>query len=122
MLAAMGWFLISTGFVTGAVFGLLAQDERWLGGYASRSRRLARLGHIALIALGALIVGWPCTTAAQSNSIAVAIVSGCFLIGALTMGPVCFVTAWRWSCRVLFIVPSTALIIGALLACWESLP
>ena len=122
MLAAIGWFLMAAGFVIGAVFGLLAQDENWLGGYSSRTRRLVRLGHIALIALGALNVGWPCTAAAHSGSIVVTIISGCFLLGAMTMGPVCFLTAWRWPCRILFIVPSSALIIGALLAGWESLP
>ena len=122
MPVAIGWGLISIGFLTGAVFGLLAQKEDWLGGYASRTRRLLRLGHIALIALGALNVAWPLTTTASDPSSLTPVITGSFLLGGLTMGPVCFLTAMCWPCRVAFVVPSTALIVGALLAGGESLP
>ncbi len=122
MAVAIGWWLISLGFMTGAVFGLLAQREDWLGGYASRTRRLVRLGHIALIALGALNVVWPLTTTARDPSALTAIITGCFVVGGLTMGPACFLSALCWPCRVAFIIPSTALIVGALLAGWESFP
>ena len=122
MSAAIGWWLMAVGFVSGAGMGLLAQNEQWLGGYASRTRRLVRLGHIALVALGALNVFWPMTDAARTASSLVPIVGGCFIVGGLTMGPVCFLAAWRWSCRVLFVVPATTLILGAMLAGWESLP
>lgn len=122
MSVAIGWWLISAGFLTGAVFGLLAQNENWLGGYASRTRRLVRLGHIALIALGALNIVWPLTSTAQDPSSLTNIITSAFVIGGLTMGPTCFVSAMWWRCRVAFVVPSTALIIGALLAGWESVP
>lgn len=117
---AIGWWLIAAGFVSGGLMGLLAQQERWLGGYASRSRRLVRLGHISLVALGALNVVWPLTAVAQKSSAAIPVIQGCFLVGALTMGPACFLTAWRWSCRAVFLLPATALIVGAILAGWES--
>ena len=117
----IGWWLIAIGFCTGGIFGILAQKEDWLGGYASRTRRLARLGHIALIALGALNVFWPLTTTARIAPHE-SMIASCFIVGGLTMGPVCFLTAWSWSCRVLFLIPSTALIAGAVLAGWESLP
>lgn len=122
MSAAIGWWLMAAGFVSGAGMGLLAQDEQWLGGYSSRTRRLVRLGHIALVALGALNVFWPMTEVARTPSSLVPVVSGCFIVGGLTMGPVCFLTAWQWSCRPLFLIPATALIVGAFLAGWESLP
>jgi len=122
MNVVVGWWLIAVGFSTGAAFGLLAQDENWLGGYLNRPRRLARLGHIALIALGALNVVWPLTTTAQKQSVVTSWIAVCFALGGLTMGPACFLTAWRWSCRILFLVPSTVLIVGAVLAGWESLP
>lgn len=122
MSVAIGWGLISIGFLTGAIFGLLAQKEDWLGGYASRTRRLLRLGHIALIALGALNVVWPLTTTASDPSSLTSVITGSFVVGGLTMGPVCFLSALCWPCRVAFVVPSTALIVGALLAGWESLP
>ena len=122
MSVAIGWSLISVGFLTGAVFGLLAQSEDWLGGYGSRTRRLVRLGHIALIALGALNVVWPLTTTAQNLSSITPFITICFVVGGLTMGPSCFLSAMCWRCRAVFIIPSTALIVGALLAGWESLP
>lgn len=122
MSVAIGWWLISAGFLTGAVFGLLAQSEYWLGGYASRPRRLLRLGHIALIALGALNIVWPLTSTATDSSALTTVITNCFVVGGLTMGPVCFLSAMCWPCRVAFVIPSTALIIGALLAGWESFP
>lgn len=122
MSVVIGWCLISVGFLTGAVFGLLAQNENWQGGYASRTRRLLRLGHIALIALGAFNVAWPLTTTARDPSALTPVISVLFVIGGLTMGPVCFLSALCWRCRVAFVVPSTVLIVGALLAAWESLP
>lgn len=122
MSVAIGWWLIASGFITGAVIGLLAQREVWLGGYASRPRRLVRLGHIALIALGALNVVWPLTTTAGKSSPWMAVITNAFIIGGLTMGPACFLTAACWRCRAAFIVPATALVVGAVLAGWESLP
>jgi hypothetical protein len=121
MSAAIGWWLVTAGFVSGAGIGLLAQNEQWLGGYASRTRRLLRLGHIALVALGGLNVAWPMTDVARTASSLVPIVTWCFVVGGLTMGPACFLAAWRWPCRPLFIIPATALIVGACLAGWESL-
>lgn len=115
----IGWWLVAVGFISGGLIGLLAQNEQFLGGYTSRPRRLVRLGHIALIALGALNVAWPLTTTAKSPSYLTSIIQSCFAVGGLTMGPVCFLTAWRWSCRPLFILPATVLIVGAILAAWE---
>ena len=118
----IGWWLVAAGFSTGAVFGILAQREDWLGGYTSRTRRLVRLGHIALIALGALNVVWPITTTAVSGRISADTIASFFIVGGLTMGPTCFLTAWKWQLRALFVIPSTSLILGAILAGWGSLP
>lgn len=121
MSVAIGWWLLAAGFISGAVMGLLAQDENWLEGYGSRRRRLVRLGHIALVALGALNIIWPLTaTAAESTQYG--LITTCFVIGGVTMGPICFLSAVSWSNRVAFVVPSTALIAGAVLAGWESIP
>ena len=50
-----GWAAILTAFATGAVLGLFFHREDFLGGYASFRRRILRLVHIALAALGAAI-------------------------------------------------------------------
>lgn len=116
----IGWWLLAIGFCTGAMMGIQAQREEWLGGYAGRSRRLVRLGHIALIALGASNVARPLTTTAKPAPHA-SMIAIRFGMGGITMGPVCFLAAWCWTCRILLIVPSSSLIWGAILAGWGSL-
>ena len=51
-----GWLLVLAAFATGAVMGLSFHREDFLGGYDSFRRRLVRLGHIALAALGMMNV------------------------------------------------------------------
>jgi hypothetical protein len=120
MNVGIGWLLVAVGFASGGLMGILAQRESWLGGYDSRPRRLVRLGHIALVALGALNVLWPVTSTAQRVSPLIPVIQNCFLVGGVTMGPVCFLTAWRWPCRFLFPIPAVSLIAGAVLAAWEN--
>ena len=52
----VGWSLILAAFVSGAGIGLFFHREDFWGGYASFRRRIVRLGHIALAALGMLNV------------------------------------------------------------------
>ena len=49
---AAGWWLILSGFVVGAGLGLFFHRDDFWGGYDSFRRRIFRLGHIALEALG----------------------------------------------------------------------
>ena len=51
-----GWWLVLLAFVTGAGLGLFFHRDDFLGGYNSFRRRIVRLGHIALAALGMLNV------------------------------------------------------------------
>jgi hypothetical protein len=119
----VGWLLVFFGFASGAYLGLRAQNEDFLGGYLSRKRRLVRLGHIALVALGGLNVFWgQMMSLADSPPDLHAWAGWGFLVGGCTMGPVCFLTAWRWGLRVFFLVPTTSLLLGAALAFWETLP
>src|SRR6266540_3316662 len=71
-----GWWLLLFAFVTGAGLGLFFHRDDFLGGYNSFRRRIVRLGHIALAALGMLNVifsysPWPlpATTAGAGASI-----------------------------------------------------
>ena len=46
-----GWAWMCVGFILGMTLGMWAEGEKWLGGYASITRRYLRLGHVAFIAL-----------------------------------------------------------------------
>src|SRR5947208_12983458 len=101
----VGWSMILAAFVGGALLGLFFHREDFLGGYASFRRRILRLGHIALPALGMInllfsLSSWPApeTTSTQVASV-------CLVVGGVTMSLVCFLCAWRQAFRYLFIIP-----------------
>jgi hypothetical protein len=112
---AFGWSWITLGFVTGALLGLRFHQTDWLGGYNSLRRRMLRLGHIAIVALGlvnvlvayslprANIADWQQHTA-----------SWAWIVGAITMPLVCGLTAWRPGFRHWFFVPVASLLTGAI--------
>ena len=105
-----GWAMVFAAFLTGAMIGLGFHREDFLGGYTSFRRRMLRLGHVALAALGMMNVvfalsPWPVagTTAAWGASV-------CFLGGGISMPVICFLAAWRKPLRHLFILPVSMLI------------
>ena len=95
-----GWWLILAAFVTGAALGLGFHREDFLGGYGSFRRRLARLGHIALAALGGLNVLYGLAPVPVS-----ALPGRLLLAGAIAMPLVCFLSAWKEPLRQLFFIP-----------------
>lgn len=97
-----GWSMILAGFAVGAVIGLFFHRDGFLGGYTSFPRRMLRLGHIALVALGMLnlIVA----VAGQRSPWLVA--------GGALMPAICFLTAWRRYYRHLFFLPVTCLVVA----------
>ena len=97
-------------FLTGAGLGLFFHREDFLGGYNSFRRRIVRLGHIALAALGMLNVifsysPWPAPATVLGTG-----ASWGFIAGGITMPAVCFLTGWREGWRHLFFIPVVALI------------
>jgi hypothetical protein len=105
---AAGWWLILAAFATGAAIGLGFHREDFLGGYGSFRRRLARLGHIALAALGGLNVLYGLSPV-PANS-----VPGWLLVaGGIAMPVVCFLSAWKPVFRHLFFIPVVLLLSGA---------
>ena len=108
----LGWCLILAGFLSGAGIGLRFHRENFLGGYASFPRRMLRLGHIALVALGLLNVVVSITPITGSAS---AVAAATFAAGAVLMPSLCFLTAWRSGFRRLFFIPVVALVVGAAL-------
>src|SRR6185437_3889928 len=109
-----GWALVLAAFVSGAILGAGFHREDFLGGYSSFRRRMLRLGHIALAALGMMNVlfglsPWPAAGAVSTAA------SICFIAGALLMPAVCFLSAWRQALRRLFFLPVLSLIAAAVL-------
>lgn len=112
-----GWLMILTAFVTGAVIGLYFHRDDFLGGYGSFRRRVLRLGHIALAALGMINVLYGLSTLDAIPTVRSQIAAAGFLIGGSTMPIVCFLSSWRMEFRHLFFIPVVALIV----AVWQTL-
>jgi hypothetical protein len=102
------WIGICLGCVAGAVQGLFFHNETWLGGYDSWQRRMLRLGHISLIAIGFINLGFALTAAtlglAGTRTPAVLLV-----VAAATMPLVCYLSAIYKPFRHLFFIPALSL-------------
>ncbi len=117
-----GWLLVLLGLLSGALLGLRFHEEGFLGGYASLRRRLLRLGHIALIALGALNVLFALTPCAGAGSAGDGLCGALLLAGAIAMPVTCGLAALRPSLRPLFSLPVTALVAAVALILFVHLP
>lgn len=110
-----GWGMILAAFLTGGAIGLFFHREQFWGGYASFRRRIVRLGHIALAALGMInllyaMSPWPAIESAPG------VWAGrLWIVGGLSMPVVCFLSGWREACRHLFAIPVAALSAAAVL-------
>jgi hypothetical protein len=110
-----GWLGMLAGVVSGAVLGLFFHDEKWMGGYTSYRRRLARLGHISFFGLGFLNLIFAATAAQFSlagHNLSIA--SWALILGAATMPLCCFLSAWRKPLRHLFPIPVLSITTGIL--------
>lgn len=113
-----GWVWITLGFVAGAVLGMFFHHEDWLGGYSSFPRRLLRLGHIAMVALGGLNVLFSLT--APGINLSPAMLDGAswgLIVGAVAMPACCVVVAWKKGLHMIFAVPVVCLIGAGVLVC-----
>jgi hypothetical protein len=110
----VGWGSLLAAFITGALLGLFFHREDFLGGYSTFRRRILRLGHIALAALGMLNVLFAVSVADASVNDAISLSAWAFAIGGLSMPAICFLTAWKTGFRHLFFIPVTALIVAVI--------
>src|SRR5262245_31206777 len=117
-----GWALILTAVLTGAILGLFFYREDFLGGYASFRRRILRLGHIALAALGMINILYGLSPAAAQSAPGARVASLGFIIGGVAMPAVCFMTSWRVGFRYLFFVPVVALVVAVIGTLWIGIP
>src|SRR5689334_9848209 len=110
-----GWGSLLAAFLIGTPLGLSFHRDDFWGGYASFRRRVARLGHVALAALGIVnllfaLSPWPVEGSACLRPASVA-----WIVGGAAMPAVCFLTGWRTAFRQLFFIPVIALIAAAIL-------
>ncbi len=105
-----GWLLLVAAFASGALIGLFFHRPGWLGGYDSLPRRLLRLGHIALAALGMVNVLYSLSPWPVTGTLDAAVAGPAWIVGGVSMTAVCWLSAWRPWGRWLFFVPVTALL------------
>jgi len=115
------WIGFLLGCVAGAVTGLFFHDKDWLDGYGSWPRRLVRLGHISLFGIGFLNLCFALTARALGLESGLNAASGLFLLGAVTMPLVCYLSAWRMAFRHLFFIPALSVTSGVALFAWRLL-
>ena len=109
----IGWWGVLLGLLSGAALGMGFHREDWLGGYGSRPRRLMRLGHISLVALGVLnLLFASSASAAALPSIWQAVAAWGLLVGLVSMPLCCLLMALTPSSRFLFVVPVTSLVVS----------
>jgi hypothetical protein len=106
----IAWSLVLAGLASGLLLGLFFRNEEFLGGYASFRRRLVRLGHVACVALGRLLLEVARAQATSGTPPAPPAIVAWFAAGSLLMPLVCFLTAWRPAFRFAFVVPVGSLI------------
>ncbi len=110
---AFGWAWVLMGFLTGALLGMGFAREGFLGGYGSWERRLLRLGHVSLVALGVLniLAAGSLERAALAPAWAQA-ASVSLIVGGVLMPACCGLAAWNKKTKSLFAAPVVALTFG----------
>jgi hypothetical protein len=108
-----GWVGILAGFITGAVQGVFFTRPNWLGGYGSWERRMLRLGHIALVALGLINIAFWATAESLHFGADVRFISLLFFAGHVTMPLVCYLAAYRKQFHHAFFIPVLCLLVAA---------
>lgn len=107
------WILILLGMISGAVIGMKFQQENYLGGYASRPRRLLRLGHISFFGLGAINIFFADSLSRAALEQSWAAVAGWLMIaGGVLMPLCCAVNVWSAKFQPLFAAPVLSLTTG----------
>jgi hypothetical protein len=106
------WVGMLLGVLAGAAQGLFFHREDWLGGYASWSRRMTRLGHISFFGLAFVNLAFALTAGALGLEDGLAAPSRLLVAGAIAMPLVCYLSAWRRPFRHLFFVPVLCVLIG----------
>src|SRR3954462_10472249 len=110
-----GWAMVLAAFITGAGIGLFFHRPDFWGGYASFRRRIVRLGHVALAALGMMNVLYALCPWPAAGTWSGPWAGWLWIAGGIAMPVVCFLSGWRERFRFLFVAPVTALVVAVTL-------
>ncbi len=104
------------GFVSGMILGLRAEGEKWLGGYASVTRRYLRLSHVAFIALSIIniLYGNELASVTLPNHIK-NIGSALMIFGAVGVPFACISAAFLRKAKYFLPLPASAILIGTII-------
>jgi len=103
---------IPAGLLTGLLLGLVARREDGWGGYASFSRRAARLGHVALVMVPVLAGGYAQWLAGVSAP-ALGPAAWGWVVGGPALSGALFLAAWKPALRAALVAPALALTASA---------
>src|SRR5678815_3822150 len=115
---AFAWLWILLGFISGAAMGMRFQKENWMGGYASFTRRLYRLGHISFFGLGLINFLFAVTLQVFAiNSPVVGLAGYAYIVGGVLMPACCVLMAHRPELKpaAVFAAPVSSLLLGGAL-------
>ncbi len=111
-----GWLFVLGGLVMGLVMGLKFQREDWLGGYGAFPRRMVRLAHVALVALGMINIQFAQSAARlHLDSRLESVASTAFIAAAALMPACCLWLAARKRNFEIFAAPIVCLAAGLIL-------
>ena len=86
---AFGWCSVLGGIALGLYMGRKFEREDWLGGYHAFPRRMVRLAHIALVAIGILNIQFAQSQARLRLNPALQTVASLALMSAAVLMPAC---------------------------------
>ena len=111
-----GWAWMCVGFVSGLILGLRAEGEKWLGGYASVTRRYLRLGHVAFIALSIINILYGKELASVDLGDNMKNIGSYLMIfGAVGVPITCVSAAFFRKARYFLPLPALAVLIGTII-------
>ena len=112
------WIGMFLGGILGAVQGLFFHNEEWLGGYGTWVRRMMRLGHISFFGIAFINISFAVTANIMGIEQEVSIPSVLFIIGAIGMPLICYLSAFKKGFRHLFFIPAISIIVGIATLLW----
>ncbi len=108
-----GWACMCIGFVSGMTLGMWAEGEKWLGGYASITRRYLRLAHVAFIALSVINILYGKELGSPDIPTYVKSIGSTLMIfGAAGVPLACISAAFFRKAKYFLPLPALALLIG----------